>query len=453
MTVVGPATRVDLAIPDDVPLANLMPTLLRYVGEHLADDGATQGGWLLTRLGGQAVDSGRTAAQLDIRDGELLYLKPFGDGSGDLVFDDVADAVATATEQRPGRWRVEDTRRFALWSAAAALLAGAFALLMVGGRTVVSGAVSLGVGLALIVVSAVLSRAFGERRSSRTLALVALPYALVGGVLLFAGHRTATSLGAPHLLIGASAFIVYSAIATLAIGRASGVFIGAGGAGFALGLGAAISLVFGARPAASAAIVAAVAFALIPALPMVAYRLARAPVPAVPRGPDDLKSNTEIVDGVRVQALADRADEILTGLLGTVAVVLLGAEVVLAVDFRATSLALCGLLAVLVLLRARPYSGWRQRLPLLIVGSVGFGLFALSAFVVGGATVRLAVLPVALLVVATLTLVYGLVVAGRRISPVWPRTLDIVEIVLIVALVPMTAWVAGAFAWIRTIRG
>jgi type VII secretion integral membrane protein EccD len=453
VTVVGPTTRVDLALPTDVPLASLLPTLLMYAGEHLADEGAAQGGWQLSRLGGRVLDNSSTAAQLEIRDGELLYLTPRGSAVGEMVFDDIVDAVATATENRAGRWRVDHTRRVALSCAAAASLAGAVALPLAGSLTMLAGAIGLGVGLALVVAAAVLARAFGQSRSSGVLALVALPYAMVGGTLLFAGHRTLSGLGAAHVLIGATAFIVYAAMATLAVGHATGVFIGAGGAGLALGAGASISLVFGVRPAAAAAVIAALAFALVPALPMLAYRLARLPIPSVPTGPEDLKADVETVDGLRILALADRADEFLTGLLGTLAVVLLSAEVVLAVDGGLPAVGLCGLLAVLVLLRARPYPGWRQRLPLLVVGAVGLGLFAASAFAIAGPVVRIVVLPACLLAVATLTLVYGLVVAGKRISPVWGRALDIAEILLIAAIVPMAAWVCGAYAWIRAIRG
>jgi type VII secretion integral membrane protein EccD len=453
VTIVAPTTRVDLALPTDVPLASLLPTLLTYAGEHLADEGVAQGGWLLSRLGGLALDSGSTAAQLDIRDGELLYLTPRGSAAGDIVFDDIVDAVATATQNRAGRWQVENTRRFALSCATAALLAGALVLLFAGPPTALAGAVGLGIGLALVVTAAVLARAFGESRSSGVLALVALPYALVGGALLVAGDHPPIGLGAPHVLVGASAFIVYTAFATLAVGQATGVFIGAGAAGLALGIGASISLALHARPAAAAAVVAALAFGLVPALPMAAYRLARLPVPSVPTGPEDLKGDAETVDGLRILAQSERADEFLTGLLGTVAVVLLGTEVVLAVDGGLPAALLCALLAVLVLLRARPYTGRRQRVPLLVVGAVGLGLFAASAFTIAGPTVRLIVLPAGLLVVATLTLVYGLAVAGKRVSPVWARALDIVEVLLIAGLVPLAAWVCGAYGWIRAIRG
>jgi len=56
VTIVAPATRVDLALPANVPLATLLPTLLRYAGEELPDDPAAQAGWVLTRLGGRVLE-------------------------------------------------------------------------------------------------------------------------------------------------------------------------------------------------------------------------------------------------------------------------------------------------------------------------------------------------------------------------------------------------------------
>src|SRR5438067_2605348 len=132
VTVVAPTTRVDLALPNDVPLASLLPTLLQYAGDELADEGAAAGGWVLSRLGGKTLDSGRSPAQLGIRDGEVLYFTRRADAAQDLVFDDVVDAVATATQNRAGRWQTATTRRFALTLATLALLGGAAAVLTAG---------------------------------------------------------------------------------------------------------------------------------------------------------------------------------------------------------------------------------------------------------------------------------------------------------------------------------
>jgi type VII secretion integral membrane protein EccD len=453
VTIVAPATRVDLALPANVPLATLLPTLLRYAGEQLPDDPGAPAGWILTRLGGKVLDSGRTAAQLDIRDGEVLYFTPKAHAAEELIFDDVVDAVATATQRRTGRWQPDGTRRFSVTFATLSLLGGAAAMFFSGAGSVTGGVVGLLAALALVMAATVLARAFGDSRASVLLGLVALAYASVGGLLLLAGDRTWHGLAAPHVLTGATALVAFAAIATVATGEATGLFVGACGAGLVLVVGASICLIFGVPAAAAAAVIAAVVFGLIPALPMVAYRLARLPIPSIPTRPDELKADAETVNGLLILARSDRAEEILTGLTGTVALVLLGAEVALAFGGGLPGLLLCTVLALLLLLRARPLSGRRQRLTVLVAGTAGLAL-AVTAFTAGAPpAVRVAVVPGALLLVAIVALVYGLAVSGRRISPVWGRLLDLVEIVLIVAVVPLAAWMSGAYDWIRAIHG
>ena len=43
VTIVAPKTRVDLALPTDVAFADMLPTLLRYAGDGLADDASGPG--------------------------------------------------------------------------------------------------------------------------------------------------------------------------------------------------------------------------------------------------------------------------------------------------------------------------------------------------------------------------------------------------------------------------
>jgi type VII secretion integral membrane protein EccD len=452
VTIVAPATRVDLALPANVPLASLLPTLLRYAGEDLPDEPAAQAGWVLTRLGGRVLDSGRTPAQLDVRDGEVLYFTPKENAPEELIFDDVVDAVATATQRRTGRWQPDATRRFSVTFATLALLGGAAGMFFSGASALTVGIVGMLAALALVVAATVLARAFGDGRASVLLGLTALAYASVGGLLLFAGDRSWHQLAAPHMLTGATALVAFAAIATVATGEATGLFVGASGAGLALVVGAAICLIFGVPAAAAGAVIAAVVFGLIPALPMFAYRLARLPIPSVPTGPADLKADAETVDGLQILARSDRAEEILTGLTGTVALVLLGAEVALAFSGGLPGLLLCTVLALLLMLRARPLSGRRQRLTVLIAGTGGLALATAAYLAAAAPVVRVAVIPGVLVLVAVIALVYGLAVTGRRISPVWGRLLDIAEILLIVAVVPLAAWVSGLYGWIRAIR-
>ncbi|MBB5829213.1 type VII secretion integral membrane protein EccD [Micromonospora carbonacea] len=452
VTIVAPRTRMDLALPADVPLADLLPTLLRYAGEDLADEGARHGGWSLARLGGQPLDGGRTAAQLGVRDGEVLYFNPRAAAAPEIVFDDVVDAVATATNQRPGSWQVSTSRAFAVLFAAAALSAGALATLFAGPPQLPGAIAALLVAVALLVGAAVLSRAAGDSRTGAVLALVGLGYAAVGGLLVLAGDRGLGELAAPHVLLAATAVVVFGAVAALAVGDRLPLFFAAVAVGGAVGFGAVVGLAFSVGAPAAAAVVATVAFATLPALPMAAYRLARLPVPSIPTGPDDLKTDTETVDGRSVLRRSERADEFLTGLLWTVALLVLGGEVVLALDGRLPAVLLCLVLALLSLLRARPFLGRAQRVPVLLAGGLGLGLTAAATFAAGGAAVRLGVVLGGLVVAAVVSLIYGLTVAGKRISPVWGRLLDIVEVLLIISLVPLAVWVCGLYGWIVNLR-
>ncbi|MEU5904032.1 type VII secretion integral membrane protein EccD [Micromonospora sp. NPDC047527] len=452
ITIVAPRTRMDLALPSDVPMADLLPTLLRYAGEDLADEGVRHGGWALSRLGGAPLDGGRTAAQLGVRDGEVLYFNPRSAAAPEIVFDDVVDAVATATNQRPGSWQVGATRSFAVLFAAAAFGAGALAALFAGPPHLPGALAALLVAVALLVGAAVLSRAAGDSRTGAVLAVVGLVYAGAGGLLLLAGDRRLTELASPHALLAATAVVVFGAVAVLAVGDRYPLFFAALGVGAGAGLGALLCLAFGLDAAAAAAVVATIAFGAVPALPMAAYRLARLPVPSIPTGPEDLKTDSESVDGRQVLERSDRADQFLASLLWTVSVLVLGAELVLALDGRLPAVLLCLVLALLSLLRARPLLGRAQRIPVLLAGTVGLGLTAAATFAGGSLLVRLGLILGGLLLAAVVSLIYGLTVAGKRISPVWGRLLDIVEIMLIISLVPLAFWVCGLYGWIVNLR-
>ncbi|MEV4089178.1 EsaB/YukD family protein, partial [Nonomuraea fuscirosea] len=110
VTVVTPRGFLDLGLPPDIPLGNLLPTLLRIAGEGLAEAGLAHGGWVLQRLGAPPFDPDATLSELAVHDGELLHLRPRGHELPEAVFDDVADAVATGVLERTGRWQPAATR-------------------------------------------------------------------------------------------------------------------------------------------------------------------------------------------------------------------------------------------------------------------------------------------------------------------------------------------------------
>jgi MinD-like ATPase involved in chromosome partitioning or flagellar assembly len=74
LTIVGPERRVDLVTPADVPLRDLMPTLLEQV--LVATDGTPEGGWTLAPLAGDGLSLEYTLAESGVLDGQVLRLRP-----------------------------------------------------------------------------------------------------------------------------------------------------------------------------------------------------------------------------------------------------------------------------------------------------------------------------------------------------------------------------------------
>ena len=50
VTIVGPARRLDISVPSDMPFAELLPIVLHHAGADLANKGLAHGGWVLQRL-------------------------------------------------------------------------------------------------------------------------------------------------------------------------------------------------------------------------------------------------------------------------------------------------------------------------------------------------------------------------------------------------------------------
>ena len=90
LTVLAPGTRADVALPADVPAAELVPMLMELFGRH-GDPGAAAMPWRLTGATGGALPPDATLDELGVVDGELLRLGPDG------------PAPAARGVRRPGR--------------------------------------------------------------------------------------------------------------------------------------------------------------------------------------------------------------------------------------------------------------------------------------------------------------------------------------------------------------
>ncbi len=369
-----------------------------------------------------------------------------------LVFDDVVDAVATATNEKPGRWHQSTTRLFGLTLGAIALLAGAAVLLFTGPSQLLPGVIALGSAVLLLVAAVVLARAVGDSRAGVVVAAMAMVYGAVGGLLITAGDRSLTDLAGPHALLAVSAVLVVTVVAAIGVVDAAPFFLATGVVTVALQATTVVCLLFEVPPSAAAAIVATVAFASLPALPMLAYRLARLPIPTVPVETEQLKTDDETVDGARVLQRSARADGFLTGMLGALSVI--GAAAAVAATAAGNpGIALGATLGLVLMARARQFRSRAQRLCLLCGGTIALGAALLAIYFSVGYQMRLTAILGVTVAIAVISIGFGLARPASKRSPVWGRTLDLMETMLILGLVPLAMWVCGLYGWIRTIRG
>lgn len=451
IAVVTPQRRLDLALPEHLPLVALLPAVLRQADEE-PSDGTAHGGWALRRTDGGTVDLNRTLAAQNVRDGETLHLVPRRTEWPELAYDDLMEAVADGARRRGVAWTPFATRLTGLVVAGLLLLLGLVVVLLSESPGLLGGAIALGMAGVLLVTGILLSRAMSDSLAGAVVAAAGLPYAFVGGVLVIGTGESVWSLGAPHVLLGSAVLLLAGLLGFLGVGDATRVFVAAVFAGFWGMVGGLLTL--GSLDAAQGtAVVVTVLTLLLPAMPLLAVRLGKMPMPALPRTADDLlRDEPQPRREVVYQATA-RADEVLTGMIFGSALVTVGCLIVLTATGSTSALLLTGVVALGYLLRARLVSTVRHRVPLLAAGLVGLGLLPLVGAADAGTAARvLTVLPVAL-VAAGLSVGAGLAYSRRAPSPRLARFGDLLDILLQLAVVPVACSVLGLYAFMRAING
>ncbi|WP_433827601.1 type VII secretion integral membrane protein EccD [Actinoplanes sp. CA-015351] len=449
VTISAPQRRVDVALPERVPLAELLPDVLRHAGEDLADQGENHGGWVLRRADGVALATGQGLQTQGVRDGEVLHLVPAHDEWPEAEYDDVVEAVAEGARRRGGIWTPVTTRTATLAAAGVPFGLGLLALFTAGPGLRGSDPALIGLGAAGLLLLAGTIAARGHRQTTAGVALggYALPYAFLGGAAsAFAGG--AGSVGGWDPLAGSLALLVAGFIGSLAITAGVRIFA----AGVTTGLLGALTALLGtlASPGAAAAALISVLVCGLGALPVLAVRLGRMPLPplALPaRGPGRPDSETdEPPDRVAVFAAVDRTDEILTGLLLGHALLALVAFVLLALEGGLSARILTGVCATALLLRARLFVTGRLRIPLLTAGLGGFAALGADLLLtVAWDKTLLPGLIGAVLLIGTLTVTAGARYVHRPPSPYLSRAADLLEGLTVIAVIPLACAVAGLY--------
>ncbi|HEU0090220.1 MAG TPA: type VII secretion integral membrane protein EccD [Pseudonocardiaceae bacterium] len=460
MTVVAPRTRIDVALPSDVAVADLLPMVLRMAGESTPDGGSRHGGWCLAKLGGNAIEPGQTLASLGVVDGDLLQLRRRSENPPPPLFDDVVEAVAAAAPGSYRPWTERTARTLGMVAGGLALLAGAVALLLSGPGLSVAGLAGAG-ALAALAVGTVIARVYGDTGIGVLVATASPVLGLVSGLYVVpsagvpgtGGLVTALlALGAANLLLGCTLALVLATASIMLVGSGITPSVAIATAA-ALGALAGLTGTLVEHPAAGiAAGTAAVALGTISILPRLTIPLARLPLPQVPGSAEELQEDTSFPDYAVIERRAGLAHELMTGMIiGSSGVAAIAAVWATGSAENAFGPVLGAVVAAVLLLRARSYANSNQAIALLISGMAATaGLLGIWMMTASPLT-RLVLVFCSLLVLAALALVLGVIVPRRRFSPVLRRSVDVAEAILIAAVLPLALGVMDLYNTFRAL--
>ncbi|GAB3625030.1 type VII secretion integral membrane protein EccD [Mariniluteicoccus endophyticus] len=453
MTVISPTRRIDLALPGGTPLIDLLPNIVRFAGYEGGSASDAQQTWVLQRFGEDPLDTNLDVAELGLRDGETLHLRQRPAAMPDAAFDDVVDAVATATSTQPS-WEPADGQRFAL-----VLLAVIGISLPAAGALLVPGwvvsAIVLLMSAACGFTAILLARAFGQRPTAGTLAWVCTALAAVGGFNLLSGTFIPESGDWPIQLLCSGAFALVAAGA-MALGTQVTAY-------HLLGVALTAMVVVGASTAAVllpgralhvSAVALAIVLAMTPLLPAIAFRMARVAMPNLPATAEGLMADRTPVQSDIVER-AVSADRFLGGFLVAtgLSATLLSIPVFMVAHGWAP-VALLVAVALALALRARTFTGRMQRFWLLLGGTL-VGLMAIAKWeaYLQSPIFKAGLAAVVVLLAVWLLAQYATTQWNRVLSPVWGRWGDILEWLAIMAIVPLVLAVLDVYSWAYGLAG
>jgi type VII secretion integral membrane protein EccD len=469
VTIVAPDSRIDVALPDDIPVADIYPEILRLSRQSPAEGAPV--GYHLVRRDGTVLDSARSFAAQRILDGELLTLRPFSQSLPPAVFDDVSEAVASAVTRHRTLWSDDLTRAAGLAGAGVLSALLAFVAWNADPRHdmhSLPGILAGVAGVLFVVFAAVRGRIYDDRGSATALGLGALPsVGVAGSGLLSLAHGQ--GIGKLQFLLACAAILIASVILMLCTPGGDAPFVA-----FVVASAIGLITVFTAilvhwTPKEIAALCAPVAVVGLAFLPGLSMRFARLPIGFDP--PNSAQSSVygtetaaqEPVDMRRIEAQARRGHEVLVGLVSGCALTALASCAVLGFSDDVWAQLLACATAVALLMRAQLFRYTGQVAPLLSAGLgslvlLGLGLALNPPHAVlrealtgdrSGLDIRAIWLAAAIAAGVALMAALGLIVPRRGLSPFWGRFLEIVEGFLLLTLVPLALAVFNVYATAR----
>ncbi len=446
VTVISPMRRIDVALPGSTSLGECLPTIVRFSGYEPGSTQEAVHAWVLQRLGEDPLDPTKRVSALNLRDGETLHLRSRENAIPDAAFDDVVDAVTTATSARPS-WTSAQSLWFGVVTMMAVLISIPAVLLVTtqGDGSLVQileTVATLFLALLASVGSIVLSRAFGRYLPAAGLAWAATTLAVLGGFYILPGQGWPLRvLLACACVIGASATAWLAArvqpYAHLAVTLAATVGL----------VATMVMVLLGGHEAQVSAVTVALVLAVTPLLPMLSYQSARVAMPNLPANAQLLmEDETPVQTDIVTRALT--ADRVLGSFLGATGLTVALGVIPVLLTGDPLALALTAAVGLALVLRARAFVGRVQRLALLLPGTV---------LVIASALLLMLALPVAARVPIGLTIAllgavafagYTASMYNRILAPIWGRLADVLEWLALMSVVPLVLGVCGTYGWI-----
>ncbi|NJP46600.1 type VII secretion integral membrane protein EccD [Actinacidiphila epipremni] len=473
VTVVAPDSRIDVALPDDLPVADLRPDILRLSGQVQSEEEPT--GFHLVRRDGSVLDPALSLSAQRVLDGELIALRAFAESLPPAVHDDVADAIATAVVRDRRRWSDDLMRAVGLTGGAVLLVMMCFVLWWAEpvrhDMHSMPGVVAGVIGTVLIAFAAVRARVYRDRAAAVALGLAALPHLLIAGsgiVAPDAGHGP----GRLQFLVGCATVLLASAILVAVLPTGDAPFVASAFLAAAGTLATYGAIATDAPPRAVASVAAVAAVGLVGFLPGWSARFARLPIGFGQPEPSaevmerygDRRADPEPpIDYEAVAAQARRGHELLLGLVGGCAATVVGATAVMGFSHSAPAQVLALTAGVAALLRARLFRYTTQVASLVVAGILAIALLILGLALNPDTSLLIHLahgdhspldlhtlwLSAAIAAGAVLMVAIGLIVPRKGVSPFWGRSLDLTEGVVLLSLVPLCLAVLKVYSSVR----
>lgn len=436
VTVVTAQRTIDLALPSSMPLADVIPQVLRYAAPEQSNDVPTS--WTLGRLGGQTLQLSQTLEDAGVLDGDVLELRSQREDVSPAMVEDVRDAVEDSVDAAGGVWTTRVTCSFVVLVVAAFFVAwAALAIVPISGPVRALGALDEPIGAAAAVAGLLFALWWSSVYARPIDVQLVTCVAMLWGLLL--GRSVAIAFNLDPQLVLVCAMVVFALVAIAARLISAAV---TAHATFAL-----VLLI-------AAIAMACVAYARFPTmqgirvLPVLSL-LAVGVLPRVSLSVGGLASADYRVRHVGQLDLATLrrrykdSNGVLIGGLYALAVLVTMSGVLLDLSDGPWDRTLAGLIAIAALLRSRLFSRTQHVIPLRVAGLVVAGA-AVARFVASDSAWLPFFLPataVASAVALGITIIPSSEITKARIK----RILNITEFLVMVTVLVVAAGALGLY--------